>query len=1599
MNFRSTLVSVILPVYNEEEFLRPCLDSLLAQSLGDIEIICIDDGSTDTSLEILREYAEKDRRLLILSQENKGAGAARNIGMEKASGAYLSFLDSDDFFEADMLKKLWCAAEQHQADITICRVDQYDSTRGMYRENNWSIMPWMLPKNPFSPDDIPEKIFNIGCGWAWDKLYRKDFVERCGIRFQEQRTTNDMFFVYSLYTKAQTIYVLDQVLAHQRINIKTSLSATRERSFDNFYRALFKLKEWLEQNNIYEKYRRSFVNWALNFSLWNINTLALKMGKTLREKCRKEYFPVLDIPDHPEDYYYNRNEYERMKAIMENNVKISVIIPVYNAERYLNQCLDSLFAQTFQNFEVLAVDDGSQDASPFILQTYAEREYRLHVVTKEHSNAGEARNIGLELASGEYLAFLDADDFVEPQFLEKAFHEAREKDADIVAFRCNQYDESASTFRECPWTLRTGKMPKHRPFSASDMVKKIFNMGSCTPWDKLFRRSFIVKNDICFQSNESCNDMLFTYSAQALADRISTIEDVLYHKRVKYLKYLAKDVEHMTSCFYKALKALQDFLIERNLYKTFKKSFINWAVDFSLFNLHNFHDIFRGLIRQQLKREWFASLDISGRQKSEFYSREQYEEMRNLVAERIEELRTVAENPSMQPKVSIIIPVSNISRHLRPCLDSVANQTLEEIEIIIVSDGSIENCLDIINEYAAKDPRVVVITGSDSSYGRAINLGLERATGKYIGIIKPDDFVDVRMFENLYKMAEQNNTDVTKCNFYRFTHDKEGNIQLDYIHVAHEKKNYGIKYSSKNNKEIFKYDMNTSNGIYRKDFIDKYHICYSKEQNTSFHDNEFWFLTTIFAEYIYFINQSFYFKRFDSHDYSVSNEDELSSIYQKNWSDVIKSWISTWEKYPQCAEGYVLGGMALKEFGEFYAAESLLQEGLKAFPRNIELYKEYSNIAIYRKDWDEAIRREKILRKCLGYPYAYLENNATYTSLAMLDSSVNIDNELETTKHDIIDIVMISDDAYVVPTCVAIQSIKDSKYNNSIYNIHILCSGLSGDSIYKFEQFKDENCNIDIISIDSNKIFDGYHTFDENSVCVASISALLKFIIPNVFPKLDKILYLDGDLIVKEDLSFLYQTNIDNYYLAAVIDSGIIYFHHTYAHMVEKYFNSGVMLMNLKKMRYDNTPEILMKKKKETSDSSFMDQNIFNIVFDGKYRNLPIRYNFLGVNLYRAYDKWTIEQINELYGTKYTDKKMLFEDPAIIHYSSKDKPWIVKDGAFASEWRSAYLHSPLQNDLFSTGILNNDKYGISVIIPCYNVSNYIDETLSSILDQTYKNIEIICLDDGSTDDTLDILKRYQDSNNNIFIYTDTNHGQGYQRNKGIQLAHGRYIHFMDSDDLLTKNCYELVYKNAIENDSDLIIFEGSSFYDNNNLESEYEVYKELYNRNNPYPATYSGDDLFCMIKSNGKDYIIQPCMYINKRDYLLNNNISFPESRMYEDNLFTLKVFASGAKNVKVMSNSFYKRRVRENSTMTYDRDPIDKIKAWILVINEAKEFLRTKNRDDSTYTYVCEAIVSMYRQLYIVYNGSEIFKMRIIGELSDAERQFIYESDYLVRG
>ncbi len=310
------LVSVVIPVYNVEKYLNQCLDSVISQTLTDIEIICVNDSSTDGSLNILEEYAKRDERIKVVTQPNGGAGAARNRGLSMASGKYLSFLDSDDFFEPDMLELAYKKAEKDKADFVVFNSNQYYTDKGKFVEVSWTLREKEIPPyTPFNHRQMTDNIFKVFVGWAWDKLYNKEFVEKNHLLFQEQRTSNDMLFVFSAVALAQRISIVNKVLAHQRRDAKDSLSKTRENSWYCFYDALSALRERLKAEGLYKEMEKDYINYALHFSLWNINTLAEPTKSKLISKMKSEWFDDLGIKGKTEDYFYNKKEFRQYEKL------------------------------------------------------------------------------------------------------------------------------------------------------------------------------------------------------------------------------------------------------------------------------------------------------------------------------------------------------------------------------------------------------------------------------------------------------------------------------------------------------------------------------------------------------------------------------------------------------------------------------------------------------------------------------------------------------------------------------------------------------------------------------------------------------------------------------------------------------------------------------------------------------------------------------------------------------------------------------------------------------------------------------------------------------------------------------------------------------------------------------------------------------------------------------------------------------------------------------------------------------------------------------------------------------------------------------------
>lgn len=275
-----------------------------------------------------------------------------------------------------------------------------------------------------------------------------------------------------------------------------------------------------------------------------------------------------------------------------------------------------------------------------------------------------------------------------------------------------------------------------------------------------------------------------------------------------------------------------------------------------------------------------------------------------------------------------------------------------------------------------------------------------------------------------------------------------------------------------------------------------------------------------------------------------------------------------------------------------------------------------------------------------------------------------------------IPVVFIADEGYIVPTIVSIQSIIDNKEEDTRYRFYILTSGLSEESTQKLDSMTSDKVEIKVIEASVEKYAQIHHGI-ENSYCQATETALLKFDIPDLIDE-NRVIYLDGDIICLHDLSGLYGTDLEGNMLGAVMDSGKVYSKRDFVVNCPTYFNSGVMIMDLDQMRRNNVGEDLYSIKKNMVDCALMDQDVFNTFFENRVKLLPIKYNFLYINLLRARDigRLEINFLNDLFGTRYVSLSAALNEAVIVHFASKNKPWKDVNVALHDVWMEYFNRSP-----------------------------------------------------------------------------------------------------------------------------------------------------------------------------------------------------------------------------------------------------------------------------------------------------------------------------------
>ena len=314
-------VSVVIPVYNAEKYLRDTLESVLNQTFRDIEILCVDDGSTDRSLEILHDYSQKDSRIKILYQkvESNGAALARNLGLKSATGEYVIFLDADDLFEPDLIEVSYQAAKEKNADAVTFGASFYHSqTHTDLYDPAWRIDSVFLENDTIDPMDFPTSLFQRFKGGAWAYLFRRDYIVERGIFFYPVHVTDDIEFTYTALACAKRITAVDRRLVHYRRDAVNNQTSALSRHPETGWMAFTHFKQTLEEAGLYEHFKVSFVNRMMHMVLDNylriMNTY--ESFSRLFYALQKEFFVKMGAYDIPNEAFDDARLVDMRERIM-----------------------------------------------------------------------------------------------------------------------------------------------------------------------------------------------------------------------------------------------------------------------------------------------------------------------------------------------------------------------------------------------------------------------------------------------------------------------------------------------------------------------------------------------------------------------------------------------------------------------------------------------------------------------------------------------------------------------------------------------------------------------------------------------------------------------------------------------------------------------------------------------------------------------------------------------------------------------------------------------------------------------------------------------------------------------------------------------------------------------------------------------------------------------------------------------------------------------------------------------------------------------------------------------------------------------------------
>ena len=343
-------VSVVMPVYNAETFLEDSINSILNQTLTDLELICVDDGSIDNSLNILNTFKEKDSRVKVFGLKHEGGGNARNYGLEKVTGKYLYLMDADDIINLNAFEDFYEICEKNNLDFVIFKAMNYGVEKDHYFETDYQNMKTIsnrVQNNVFNYEDLGDLLFDLNVS-PWCKFYNHEFIKKTGARFREHSKFHDNQFFWDIIFKAKRILFIDEFY-YTRKRYDESLTSSGNKNHIQIIGVVNDIIKLFIKNKQLERYKRLLYNHKIIWITDRYNQVGEEVKTPFLKEMKKDYESLknTDFPDNLDSiqkFIYNSARISKNPKDFDELIKIYSITTenntfdekVYKIEEWFN---------------------------------------------------------------------------------------------------------------------------------------------------------------------------------------------------------------------------------------------------------------------------------------------------------------------------------------------------------------------------------------------------------------------------------------------------------------------------------------------------------------------------------------------------------------------------------------------------------------------------------------------------------------------------------------------------------------------------------------------------------------------------------------------------------------------------------------------------------------------------------------------------------------------------------------------------------------------------------------------------------------------------------------------------------------------------------------------------------------------------------------------------------------------------------------------------------------------------------------------------------------------------------------------------------------